>query len=787
MGILDRKLLRDFSNMKWQLLAIIAVISCGISTFVLSTSTVDSLETTRANYYAGYRFADLFCDLKRAPESIAQQFSSISDIAHFETRIDIPVRIQVPLAEKSVQGLAISLPVTGEPQLNAVHIRKGRLPEDASSQEVVISEAFANANHIQLGNELTVTLYGRQYALTVVGIALSPEFIYEIAPGGLLPDNRSFGVLWLRRNAIEGSAQLDGAFNHISFTLAKNATRPRAIDKVDQILKPYGSLGAIDRDDQRSHRFVSSEMDELRNMGRVAPTIFLCVSSFLLNMVLSRMIASQREQIAALKAFGFSPWEIGLFYLKFAWSVAIIGAMAGLALGFYLGQGLTEMYSKFFHFPNFSFYVPWNIVLFAILLSLGAATVAVANGIRGIMLLQPAEAMRPEPPLRYGNSFLDAIWKSWNLSTVPKMVLRHSWRNPKRALMSLLGLSLAVSVLILGSFMQDAIYSLFDTMFTASKKYDLQVNFVEPQHSNTFHELHSLEGVLSVNLIRVLPIRAKSQQRERLLSIVGLDQNHQLSPLVDLQNRVVDLPCDGLLMSRKLAEVLQINLGDRMTIEILEGKRATLEIPVLEFIDDAAGETIYMERFRLSELLQETPLATAAYLRIDSNLKSLVISELERRPHVSHVVATADLKQSFLSTIAENVRRMRSINLFFSIVIAIGVIYSTARISIAERSRELATLRVLGFSRFEVTSIIVLELAILTMLAIPMGWLIGYGLSYMTVNAFDRELFRVPFVISISTYSFAAMVVVGAMLGASWLIYGLIGKMNFVDVLKARD
>jgi putative ABC transport system permease protein len=499
------------------------------------------------------------------------------------------------------------------------------------------------------------------------------------------------------------------------------------------------------------------------------------------------MIASQREQIAALKAFGFSPWEIGLFYLKFAWSVAIIGAMAGLALGFYLGQGLTEMYSKFFHFPNFSFYVPWNIVLFAILLSLGAATVAVANGIRGIMLLQPAEAMRPEPPLRYGNSFLDAIWKSWNLSTVPKMVLRHSWRNPKRALMSLLGLSLAVSVLILGSFMQDAIYSLFDTMFTASKKYDLQVNFVEPQHSNTFHELHSLEGVLSVNLIRVLPIRAKSQQRERLLSIVGLDQNHQLSPLVDLQNRVVDLPCDGLLMSRKLAEVLQINLGDRMTIEILEGKRATLEIPVLEFIDDAAGETIYMERFRLSELLQETPLATAAYLRIDSNLKSLVISELERRPHVSHVVATADLKQSFLSTIAENVRRMRSINLFFSIVIAIGVIYSTARISIAERSRELATLRVLGFSRFEVTSIIVLELAILTMLAIPMGWLIGYGLSYMTVNAFDRELFRVPFVISISTYSFAAMVVVGAMLGASWLIYGLIGKMNFVDVLKARD
>jgi putative ABC transport system permease protein len=787
MGILNRKLLRDFANMKWQLLSIIAVITCGISTFVLSTSTVDSLESTRSNYYGGYRFADLFCDLKRAPESIAQQFSSISDIAQFETRIDIPVRIQVPMAEKSVQGLAISLPVTGEPILNAVHIRNGRLPEDASTQEVIVSEAFASANHIEFGDELIVTLYGRRYVLSVVGIALSPEFIYEIAPGGLLPDNQSFGVIWLRRNAIEGSSQLDGAFNHISFSLSKNSTSSRAIDKVDQILKPYGSLGAIDRDNQRSHRFVSSEMDELRNMGRVAPTIFLFVSSFLLNMVLSRMIASQREQIAALKAFGFTPWEIGLFYLKFAWSIAILGALAGLGLGFYLGQGLTEMYSRFFHFPNFSFYVPSHIVLFSILLSLGAATVAVANGIRGIMLLQPAEAMRPEPPLRYGNSLLDALWKAWNLSTIPKMVLRHTWRNPKRAMMSLLGLSLAVSVLILGSFMQDAIYSLFDTMFTASKKYDLHVSFVEPQHSDTLHELHSLNGVLSVNLIRTLPIRAKSQQRERLLSIVGLDQKHDLSPLVDLQNRIIDLPTDGLLMSRKLAEVLHVSLGDRLMLEILEGKRAKLEIPVLAFIDDAAGETVYMNRRRLSELIQETPLATAAYLRIDDNLKSHVVSELERRPHVSHVVATADLKRSFLNTIAENVRRMRSINLFFSIIIAIGVIYSTARISIAERSRELATLRVLGFSRFEVTSIIVLELAILTMLAIPLGWLIGYGLSYMTVNAFDRELFRVPFVISVSTYAFAAIVVIGAMLGASWLIYRLIGKMNFVDVLKARD
>lgn len=787
MRMLDRKLLRDFATLKWQVLAIVAVIACGISTFVLSTSTVESLESTRDNYYAKHRFSDLFCDLKRAPESVALQFSEIVDISHTETRIDVSVRIKIRSQSKSVQGLAISLPNEGNSQLNALHIRKGRLPGNASTNEVVVSEAFANANGLQLGDDIGITLYGQQYNLLIVGIALSPEFIYEIAPGGLLPNNRSFGVLWLRRNAIEGSAQLDGAFNHISFALAKHATKDRVIAQVDQILKPFGSLGAIHRSDQRSHRFISSELDELKNMGRVAPTIFLCVSSFLLNMVLTRMIAAQREQIAALKAFGFTPWEIAQFYLKFAWSIAVLGAAIGICLGFYLGQGLTEMYSRFFHFPSFLFSIPLQIILFSLLLSLGTATLAVTSAVRHVLQLQPAEAMRPEAPFRYGNTNLEFLWKVLRLPTIPKMVLRHTWRNPKRVLMSLIGLSLAVAVLVLGSFMQDAIFSLFDTMFTASKKYDLQVNFLEPQHPSTLNELHSIDGVMEVNLIRTVAIRATSQHRDRLVSLVGLDENHDLSPLVDLHSRTVQLPLDGLLMSRKLADILHVQPGDRLSIEILEGKRAKISIPVYKLIDDAAGETVYIVRSSLSEILQESNLANSALLRIDPTVSAHVIEELESRPQVSHVVATQDLKQSFLKTIAENVQRMRSINLFFSMVIAIGVSFSTARITISERSRELATLRVLGFSQLEVASIILLELCLLTILAIPLGWLIGYGLSYMTVNAFDRELFRVPFVVSAYTYSFAALVVLTAMLGASWLIYLLIGKLNFVDVLKARD
>ena len=787
MRILDRKLLRDLSSLRWQLLAIIAVISCGISTFVLSTSTIASLEQTRADYYATYRFAEVFCDLKRAPESVAQQFASIPAIQHYETRIDLPIRIEVPGAEKSVQGLALSIPSQSEPALNSLHLRRGRYPEPSSTNEILVSEAFSLAHSLQLGNTLQITLYGQQYRLNIVGIALSPEFIYEIAPGGLLPDNRSFGIVWIRRSAIEGSAQLDGAFNHISFLLARDASADKTISNIDDILQRYGSLGAIRRSEQRSHRFISSEMDELRNMGMVAPTIFLCVAAFLLNMVLMRMITAQREQIAALKAFGFTRWEIAMFYLKFAWITAALGALVGLSLGVYLGQGLTAMYSRFFHFPSFSFSVPLHIIVASLSISLVAATIAVANGIRRIMQLPPAEAMRPEPPVRYQQSRLESIWGYLRLGTVARMVLRHTTRHPSRSLLSWLGIALSVAILILGSFMQDAIFSLFDTMFGESKKYDLQVAFIEPQSDRAQAEIRSLPGVLETNSVRTVPVRLSHQHRERLLAIVGLDRDHRLSPLVDLEHQQIALPPAGLLMSRKLGEVLEIELGEEVQVQVLERERQRLTLPVRRFIDDAAGETIYIDRQDLSSLLGESNQISELYLRIDKTLEKELIDELERRPHVSHVVATADLKQSFLNTIAENVRRMRTINLAFSLVIAIGVIYSTARISVAERNRELATLRVMGFTLYEVTSIIVMELVLLTILAIPLGWAFGYGLAYLTVNAFDRELFRVPFVIRPATYAYAGSVAMLAMGTASWFVFRMLAKMNFVDVLKARD
>ncbi len=785
MRMLQRKLVRDLWGLRSQILAIAAVLACGIGTFVMSASTVRSLEQTRSQYYADYRFADIFCDLKRAPENVLDRLRELDGVRSCDSRTSILVRLNLVGMREPAQAQILSLPTNQS--LNRIHLREGRFPIEDSDKEVVVSEAFSIAHQLEPGDTLEAVIDGKLKTLEIVGIGLSPEFIYEIAPGGLLPDNKSFGVFWMNRESLAAAAGMTGAFNQVSLSVLPKADLEALIRQIDEELDVYGGLGAIARKDQRSHRFISSEMDELRNMGIVAPSIFLCVASFLMNMVLARLISTQREQIAALKAFGFTRWETARHFLAMAWVIAGFGTIVGIGVGMLLGQYLTQLYSRFFHFPSFVFSIPCYVVIASGSISGAAATLGVWTSIRQVMKLQPAEAMRPEPPQRYRKNWTELVTSIFSLGPSSRMVLRHLVRRPRRATLSVFGISLAVAVLILGSFMQDAVFSMFDSLFRLSKKYEVQVVFREPFHESVRFELQSVDGVLACELFRAVSIRARYDQRERLLAIQGVEPNAKLSLLVDGENREQPLPTSGLLISRKLADVLGVQTGQELEIEVLEEERTTFRQQVTGQIDDLVGESIYMARAELSRVLMDTPRVNGAYLSVDAEKMEETLGQLRQRPGIAMISVTSNLKESFFRTIAENIRRMRSLNMIFSMIIAVGVIYSTARISLAERSRDLATMRVLGFSHREIRSILIGELFLLTLAAIPIGWGLGYGLAYTTVNAFDRELFRMPLVIRGTTYAYAAMVVWIAMLVASWIVQRHLRELSIVEVLKARE
>ena len=784
---LDRKLARDIWKIKGQALAIMAVIACGIATFVMSLSTLSSLELTRATYYNRYRFAHVFTHLKRAPETLKARIQDLPGVSQVQTRIVMDVTLDVDgLAEPAV-GRLISIPDRKTTSLNDIYLRSGRYIDPTRAGEVLVGESFAIAHKLQLGDSITAVINGSKQDLTVVGVALSPEYVLQFKPGELLPDPERFGVFWMGETQLASAFDMDGAFNDVTLSVMRGANIDEVVRLLDDLTEPYGGTGAYDREEQNSHRYLSDEIQQLKGMARVAPTIFLSVAAFLLNVVLSRVIKTQREQIAALKAFGYSKWEVGLHYLKLTLAIVLVGTILGTIVGTRFGLALTSLYTEFYKFPVFEYVMPLYVIVAAVSIGFGAAVIGVQASVRAAISLPPAEAMRPEPPAKYQKTWMERSGLGVLLSPASRMVWRNIERRPLKAAMSSLGIAMALAVLILGSFTTDALYYLINFQFRLAQRQDVMVTFVEPVVGGVKREIQKLPGVMQADFFRSVPSRLRHEHRQRRVGIMGLDGSSQLFRLLDDQERQVALPVEGLMLNTKLAELLQAELGDEITIEVLEGQRGTYHIPVTALATELGGLNAYMHVDALHRMLQEGNHVSGAFLKVEAPMTDELYSQLKETPTVAGVsVKTAALK-SFHETIVNNLGTIRSFNIFFATIIAVGVVYNSARISLAERSRELATLRVIGFSKAEVSTILLGELAILTLAALPIGMLIGYGLAYQMSLGLDTEVYRIPLVVNPSTYATAALVVIIAAVGSGLLVRRGLGQLDLVGVLKTKE
>ena len=621
----------------------------------------------------------------------------------------------------------------------------------------------------------------------MVGVALSPEYILQFKPGELLPDPKRFGVFWMAETHLAAAFDMDGAFNDVTLSVMRGATIEEVIRRVDQLTEPYGGTGAFDREQQMSHRYLSDEIQQLKGMARVGPTIFLSVAAFLLNVVLSRLIKTQREQIAALKAFGYSKWEVALHYLKLSLIVAAVGTLLGTIAGAWFGRNLTEMYTQFYKFPIFSYSLPLWVGVAAAAISLCAAIVGVQASVRAAASLPPAEAMRPEPPASYRPTLMERSGLGLLLSPAGRIVVRNLERRPFKAAMSSLGIAMAVAVLILGSFTLDALSYLIDFQFRIAQRQDVMVNFVEPIVGGVKREIQKLPGVIQTEFFRSVSTRLRHGHRDRRVGLMGLEETNEMFRLIDDQEREVEIASDGLMLNTKLAQLLGVSLGDKVIVEVLEGQRGTYEVQVTALITELGGLNAYMRRSALHRLLQEGPHVSGAFLKVQAAETDNLYKQLKETPSVAGVSVKTAALESFKETIAENLGTIRGFNIFFATVIAIGVVYNSARISLAERSRELATLRVIGFSKAEVATILLGELAVLTITAVPIGMVIGYILAYWVSLGLDTEVYRIPLVVNPGTYAMAATVVILAAIGSGLTVRRGLGNLDLVAVLKTRE
>lgn len=781
---LHRKALRDLRRLWAQALAIALVLAAGVATLILGQGAHHALTDTRDRYYADYRFADLSSDVVRAPLALVDDIRAIEGFVQVEARIVKLGRPELEGMAEPASVLLVSVPQEGG--LNRLHLRAGRLPQPGAADEAVVSQDFATAHGLQQGSRLTVVMDGKRRTLAVTGIALSPEFIYALGPGEMMPDPRRFGVVWLPRVALEQAFDLKGAFSNVVLRVAPGASETRITAALDRITAPYGGGGATGRAEQMSHAFLDAELRQLGAMVKVLPPIFLAVAAMLVHMTLSRLITLEREQIGLLKALGYGPFHIAQHYLEFVLFIAAGGLLVGSVAGAWLGAGMAQLYARFFSFPFLVFGTDLRVYGLAAVVALLAATGGALQALRGVLALHPAVAMAPPSPPDYRGGPLAAL-RALPLRQTGRMVARHLLHWPLRTVSSVLGMAMAVAILVASLWSFGSIDHMIRVTFRLAERYEVKLVLTAPQTARAVQDIRHLPGVMAAEPFRMIPAKLVHGTRSKRLAVEGRPADSRLSRVLSPDLVPMPMPEAGLILSEALAEALQVRTGDTVRVEFLDGRRAVADLPVSGISLGYVGLGAAMEIGALGRAAGEGALVSGANLLVDEGALPDFLAAASAAPRTGFLNMTDLTVSRFRATLAENITVMITVYVTLAGIIAMGVVYNFSRIALSEQGRELASLRVLGFTRAEVAGVILMELAVVVLLAQPLGWLIGHGIGLAMVAAFSSDLYRVPFVMGREVYATASLIVIGAALLSAIAIRGRIDRLDLIAVLKTRE
>lgn len=782
---LSIKLFRDLWRLRAQSLAIAMVIAAGVAMIVMSFGMIRSLEATRSAYYERYRFADIFAPVRRAPMSALDDLRRVEGVAYADGRISADGLLDVPGISDAVSARIHSLPTPDG--LNQLVVRSGRLPNRARPDEVVVSEAFAKAARLSQGARLTAVIYGKRVSLRLVGTVLSPEYVYSVAPGQIFPDNQRFGILWMNHDPLAGVMDLRESLNEVLLRLAPRAQRADVIRRVDNLLDRYGAVGAYGRDLQISDRFVSNEIDELATLVKILPPIFLAVAAFLLNIVLARLIDTEREVIGLLKAFGYRNRAIILHYTQLAVLLSLAGLVLGLALGALLGRAMATLYQQYFVFPFLVFRAGVDSYLVGAVATAASASLGTFLAVRRAAKLTPADAMRPPAPASFSAGWADNIAVALGPDEPSRMILRGTLRRPLRTALTVLGLSSAVALYIASASSTDNVDRMIELAFDRADRSDLTVTFTEPRDADALYALKRVPGILRVEPFRSTGARLTSGHRTVREGITGGQPDADLSRIVDGEGHVVEPRPSGLILSTRLARQLDVVVGDRIWTSITEGERRRLALPVAAIVDSPIGSTARLDQASLNRILREGPTLSGAHLAIDDHARATVIHRLKAMPQVTSVSSKQAIVTGIRDTIAEAMGIVTLFNSGLAMLIVFGVVYNSSRISLSERARDLASMRVLGFHRDEAAFVLLGELGLLVLAALGPGVVMGLALANYVTDQFSNDLYSIPSGLHPRTAAEGVLVIMVAAAATALLIRMRVDKLDLVRALKTRE
>jgi putative ABC transport system permease protein len=789
MRALTIKLWRDLWRLRAQVLTIALVVAIGVGGFVGLFSVHASLLQARDDFYRSHRLADVFVNLKRAPTALRDRIGAIKGVAEVQTGLAFEAQIDLGDPGAPVTGRFVALDLrrahAGLQGLNALRLREGRWPEAGAALEAVVNESFARARGLRPGDSVRAVLNGRLQPVRLVGLAVSPEYVF--AGSGGAPDEHSFGIWWVDAQRLGELLDLQGAFNQAALRLHPGASEPAVLAALDRLLESYGSFGAVARRDQLSARIVDDELDQLRVMGTVLPAIFLAVAMFILNGVLARQIATQRAQIASLKALGYGDLAIGVHYLQLAVVVAGLGLLAGLALSGVIGRLMLGLYEPVFRFDALAYRTTPALVAVAAAVAAGAALLGTWSAIRAVVRLRPAQAMQPPAPPRYRRTLAERLAPGWRVSARLLMILRDVENRPWRSAFTMGGVAMAMALQIAGAFWLDAIAYIEDVQFRQVQPGNVVLHFEPHAGPRVEADLRRLPGVLQARAYRSEPVHVVLGARRQEASVNGLPPHAPLLPVIDTQRGAVALPDQGIVLSQLLARAIGARVGDTVTVEFRLGHRAHVPLPVVDVVHTLMGQQAWMTLPALHRATRDGAGLSDAALLVDESALPAFWAAVKATPAVAAVFDKRSVQRAFDERTSYNMGAFSAILTLFAVAMAIGITYNAARIALSERAWDLASLRVLGMTRGEVSVLLLGQLAVELLLALPLGTLAGYGLATLLMRLMSSDNIDFPVVIAPDTYAWAALIVLAAGAASALLVRRRVDRFDLVAVLKVRE
>lgn len=770
-----RNVFRLAKHSKGSFLGAAFIIAIGIFIYVAMTDTLRNLKDQVDVYYKTSAMADVFATVSGISDTELKKLEEIPGIEKASGKMAEDVRL---LAEGQKELVTVHLlSYDGEDALNKLKLSSPLTGNDQLFLGGRMAEVYGYAK----GEPLTLLQGGKNMEFTFSGICSGPDYIYSIPPGGaMIPDGNIYDIACISRTRMEELTGRHDSLNGLGFTLSPGYTFEDVRYALSDQLHNYGLISLNSRKDQLSFNMVDGEMKELTSMGTVLPLMFMSISVFMLYVVLKKMIDRDQSLIGTMKAFGMRDEELMVAYLLEGAFVGFGGAVLGAVLAIPFGRYMFTMYVDYFNLPDTVYHNYLSSRMIGLLAAVGTAILAVFLGVRDILSISPAQAMRAKAPTAKDLPMPSFLIK--RLGPLERMGCRSIARHPFRGFLIVLAVCFPFSMSAVMLCFNGMANTMFLDQFEKIQVYDLQLSldhYVSPIRAVQGGE--ELEGVVGAEAVCTQPVELKSQNHSEFSMIYGLNRDSKLWRIRDIHGVFYTPPERGIILNNRTADKMHLKQGDLVDI-ICPGLTAgEVKVPVSAVISESFGAGCYMSLDSFEKVFRTAPAANTVLLKTQAGQTDAVKQKMMKTSRVTWLVDTRKIVDSYRAMMGST---LAMVDMFVMLSAASGgiLIYNISMINIRERATEFGTLMIMGESNKEIRRLLFFEQFVYFFLGILAGIPGSWGVKVMIENMVMSDSYTFNLVIGPGSYGAAFLICLGITLLACVVELRFINRIQLTEI-----